>query len=42
MSINFFDTNCQSQTNQPKFGLCDDPNKDKDPNYSEYYKSFLN
>ncbi len=33
MSINFFDTNCQSQTNQPKFGLCDDPNKDKDPAY---------
>jgi hypothetical protein len=33
MSINFFDTNCQSQTNQYKFGLCDDPNKDKDPAY---------
>jgi hypothetical protein len=33
MSINFFDANCQSQTNQPKFGLCDDPNKDKDPAY---------
>jgi hypothetical protein len=28
MSINFFDANCQSQTNQPKFGLCDDPNED--------------
>lgn len=33
MSINFFDANGQSQTNQPKFGLCDDPNKDKDPAY---------
>jgi len=33
MSINFFDANCQSQTNQYKFGLCDDPNKDKDPAY---------
>ena len=28
MSINFFDANCQSQTNQYKFGLCDDPNED--------------
>ncbi len=28
MSINFFDANCQSQTNQPKFGLCDDLNED--------------
>jgi hypothetical protein len=25
MGINFFVENCQSQTNQPKFGLCDDP-----------------
>jgi hypothetical protein len=33
MSINFFDTNCQSQTNQPKFGLCDDPPPSKDPAY---------
>jgi hypothetical protein len=33
MSINFFDANCQSQTNQYKFGLCDDANKDKDPAY---------
>ncbi|MBD2139796.1 hypothetical protein H6F32_20140 [Anabaena sp. FACHB-1237] len=24
MIINFFDANCQSQTNQPKFGICDD------------------
>ncbi|MBO1054351.1 MULTISPECIES: hypothetical protein [unclassified Dolichospermum] len=33
MSINFFKSTCQSQTNQYKFGLCDDPNKDKDPAY---------
>ncbi|PPJ62022.1 hypothetical protein [Cuspidothrix issatschenkoi] len=33
MSINFFDANCQSQTNQPKFGLCDDPPPSKDPAY---------
>ena len=33
MSINFFDTNCQSQTNQPKFGLCDDPPPSEDPAY---------
>jgi hypothetical protein len=26
MNINFFDANCQSQTNKYKFGLCDDPN----------------
>jgi len=26
MSINFFKSTCQSQTNQYKFGLCDDPN----------------
>ena len=28
MSINFFKSTCQSQTNQYKFGLCDDPNED--------------
>jgi hypothetical protein len=28
MSINFFDANYQSQTNQYKFRLCDDPNED--------------
>jgi hypothetical protein len=28
MSINFFDANYQSQTNQYKFRLCDDPNVD--------------
>ena len=28
MNINFFDANCQSQTNKYKFGLCDDPNGD--------------
>lgn len=33
MSINFFDANCQSQTNQHKFGLCDDPQPSKDPAY---------
>ncbi|MFO0052746.1 MAG: hypothetical protein ACLBM4_22730 [Dolichospermum sp.] len=33
MSINFFDTNCQSQTNQPKFGLCDDPPPSENPAY---------
>ena len=33
MSINFFDANCQSQTNQYKFGLCDDPPPSKDPAY---------
>jgi|LakMenE01Jun11ns_1017448.scaffolds.fasta_scaffold9846049_3 hypothetical protein len=33
MSINFFDANCQSQTNQPKFGLCDDPPPSEDPAY---------
>ncbi|MFO5490953.1 MAG: hypothetical protein ACLBM6_00040, partial [Cuspidothrix sp.] len=33
MSINFFDANCQSQTNQPKFGLCNDPPPSKDPAY---------
>ena len=33
MSINFFDANCQSQTNQPKFGLCDDPPPSKDAAY---------
>ncbi|MDB9454910.1 hypothetical protein [Dolichospermum circinale] len=33
MSINFLKSTCQSQTNQYKFGLCDDPNKDKDPAY---------
>ncbi|MFO5474970.1 MAG: hypothetical protein ACLBM2_13910 [Dolichospermum sp.] len=33
MSINFFDANCQSQTNQPKFGLCDDPPPSENPAY---------
>ena len=33
MSINFFDTNCQSQTNQPKFGLCDDHPPSENPAY---------
>ena len=33
MSINFFDANCQSQTNQPKFGLCDDPPPLENPAY---------
>ena len=33
MSIIFFDANCQSQTNQPKFGLCDDPPPSKDAAY---------
>lgn len=33
MSIIFFDTNCQSQTNQPKFGLCDDPPPSENPAY---------
>ncbi len=33
MSINFFDANCQSQTSQSKFGLCDDPPPSKDPAY---------
>ena len=28
MSINFFKSTCQSQTNQYKFGLCDNPNED--------------
>jgi hypothetical protein len=33
MSIYFFDANCQSQTNQPKFGLCDDPPPLENPAY---------
>jgi hypothetical protein len=33
MRINFFDINCQSKTNQPKFGLCDDPPPSNSPAY---------
>jgi hypothetical protein len=33
MSINFFDVDCQSKTNQPKFGLCDAPSPSNDPAY---------
>ena len=33
MSLNFFDANCQSQINQPKFGLCDDPPPLENPAY---------
>ncbi|MFM5889931.1 MAG: hypothetical protein ACKPFD_16865 [Dolichospermum sp.] len=33
MSINFFKSTCQSQTNQPKFGLCDDPPPSENPAY---------
>lgn len=33
MGINFFDENCQSQTNQSKFGLCDDPPPSNNPAY---------
>ena len=33
MSINFFDECCQSKTDQPKFGLCDEPSPSKEPAY---------
>ncbi|HLO85174.1 MAG TPA: hypothetical protein VK203_09205 [Nostocaceae cyanobacterium] len=33
MGINFFDANCQGQTNQSKFGLCDDLAPAKNPAY---------
>lgn len=33
MSINFFDSKCQSKTDQPKFGLCDDPTQSNSPAY---------
>ncbi|NES99492.1 MAG: hypothetical protein F6K62_09530 [Sphaerospermopsis sp. SIO1G2] len=33
MVINFFAEQCQSQTNQIKFGICDDPSPSKHPAY---------
>jgi hypothetical protein len=33
MGINFFEENCQTQTNQAKFGLCDDPPPPNNPAY---------
>jgi len=33
MSINFFDEHCQSQTDQPRFGLCDEPPPSQKPAY---------
>ncbi|MFM7575804.1 MAG: hypothetical protein ACKO5Q_02515 [Microcystaceae cyanobacterium] len=33
MSINFFDEHCQTQTDQPRFGLCDEPPPSNEPAY---------
>lgn len=33
MTINFFKEHCQRKTDQPKFGLCDDPPPSNDPAY---------
>ena len=33
MSIDFFDEHCQSKTDQPRFGLCDEPPPSNTPAY---------
>ena len=33
MSINFFKESCQCKTDQPRFGLCDEPSPSNDPAY---------
>jgi hypothetical protein len=33
MAINFFEEKCQNQTNQTRFGICDDPSPSKNPAY---------
>lgn len=33
MSINFFESKCQSHSSKKRFGLCDDPSPDKNPAY---------